>query len=143
LTYRVNQEFGWPGEIEPMKTFLFLWTSRETSQLKHLETVWYCVCNCVSSNFKFIFLLKLSAVCIFWIVLMCWCQKWFLKNKKTSLACISTRKTIWKAIATTLSNTHPTLIFNWKWKLNTSWETLQLSPETKEDIIYSLWLGGG
>ena len=51
------------------------------------------------------FLLKLSTVCTFWIVLMCWCQKWFLKNKKTSLACISARKAIWKAPATTLSNT--------------------------------------
>jgi hypothetical protein len=51
------------------------------------------------------FLLKLSAVCTFWIVLMCWCQKWFLKNKKKSLACISTRKAIWKTPATTLPNT--------------------------------------
>ena len=53
----------------------------------------------------FFVLLKLSAVCTFWIVLMCWCQKWFLKNKKTSLACISARKAIWKATATTLPNT--------------------------------------
>jgi len=59
---------------------------------------------CENLNFFFI-LLKLSAVCTFWIVLMCWCQKWFLKNKKTSLACISARKIIWKAPATTLSNT--------------------------------------
>jgi len=28
-------------------------------------TVWHCVCNYVSSNFKFFFLLKLSAVCTF------------------------------------------------------------------------------
>jgi hypothetical protein len=35
-------------------------------------SVWYCVCTCVSSKFKFFFfLLKLSAVCTFWIVLMC------------------------------------------------------------------------
>jgi len=34
------------------------------------------------SNLNFFFLLKLSAVCTFWIVLMCWYQKWFLKNKK-------------------------------------------------------------
>ena len=54
------------------------------------------------SNF---FLLKLSLVCTFWIILMCWCQKWFLKNKKTSLACISAQKAIWKATATTLPNT--------------------------------------
>ena len=51
------------------------------------------------------FLLKLSAVCTFWIVLMCWCQKWFLKNEKTSLTCISARKAIWKATTTTLPNT--------------------------------------
>jgi hypothetical protein len=37
--------------------------------------------------------------------LMCWYQKWFLKNKKTSLACISARKAIWKATTTTLPNT--------------------------------------
>jgi hypothetical protein len=41
---------------------------------------------------------------MFWIVLMCWYKKWFLKNKKTSLACILTRKVIWKATATTLPN---------------------------------------
>jgi hypothetical protein len=35
---------------------------------------------------------------------MCWCQKWFLKNKKTSLACILTRNIIWKAPTTTLPN---------------------------------------
>jgi hypothetical protein len=46
-----------------------------------------------------------SAVCTFWIVLICWCQKWVLKNKKTSLTCISARKAIWKAPATTLPNT--------------------------------------
>jgi hypothetical protein len=28
------------------------------------------------------FLLKFNMVCTFWIVLMCWCQKWFLKNEK-------------------------------------------------------------
>jgi len=69
-------------------------------------SVWHCICNCVLLNFEFFFLLKLSVVCTFWIVLMCWCQKWFLKNKKTSLACISAWKAIWKAPATTLSNTH-------------------------------------
>jgi len=55
--------------------------------------------------FFIFFLLKLSAVCTFWIVLICWYQKWFLKNKKTSLACISARKAIWKATTTTLPNT--------------------------------------
>jgi len=53
----------------------------------------------------FFFLLKFNMICTFWIVLMCWCQKWFLKNKKTSLACILARKVIWKAPATTLPNT--------------------------------------
>jgi len=72
---------------------------------RSLETVWHCVCNCVLSNFEFFFLLKLSVVCTFWIVLMCWCQKWFLKNEKTSLACISAWKAIWKITATTLPNT--------------------------------------
>jgi len=67
-------------------------------------TVWHYVCSCVLSKFEF-FLLKLSVVCTFWIVLMCLCQKWFLKNEKISLAYISARKAIWKATATTLSNT--------------------------------------
>jgi hypothetical protein len=45
----------------------------------------YVVGCLVLRNFKFFFfLLKLSTVCTFWIVLMCWCQKWFLKNEKTS-----------------------------------------------------------
>jgi len=36
-----------------------------------LENVWYCVCTCVLFKFEFFFLLKLSAVYTFWIVLMC------------------------------------------------------------------------
>ena len=56
-------------------------------------------------NLKFFFLLKFNIVCTFWIVLMCWCQKWFLKNKKILLACILVRKVIWKTPATTLWNT--------------------------------------
>jgi uncharacterized membrane protein YfbV (UPF0208 family) len=43
---------------------------------------------------------------------MCWCQKWFLKNEKTLLACISARKAIWKATTTTLPNT----LLVWYWK---------------------------
>ena len=81
---------------------------------RSLETVWHCACNCVSSNFEIFFLLKLSAVCTFWIVLMCWCQKWFLKNEKTSLACISARKAIWKATTTTLPNTLESRIYIWQ-----------------------------
>jgi len=46
------------------------------------EPVWLYSSTCISSNFNFFFLLKLNTVCIFWIVLICWCQKWFLKNKK-------------------------------------------------------------
>jgi hypothetical protein len=38
-------------------------------------------------NLNFFFLLKFNMVCTFWIVLMCWCQKWFLKNEKISLTC--------------------------------------------------------
>jgi len=71
----------------------------------HAWSVWLCCSTCFSANFNFFFLLKLSAVCTFWIVLMCWYQKWFLKNKKTSLVCISARKAIWKATTTTLPNT--------------------------------------
>ena len=58
----------------------------------------------VEKELKNFFLLKFNMVCMLWIVLMCWCQKWFLKNKKTSLACISAQKVIWKATATTLPN---------------------------------------
>jgi len=63
-----------------------------------------------SQKIWFFFLLKFNMVCTFWIVLMCWCQKWFLKNEKTSLACILARKVIWKAPATTLPNTLSTWI---------------------------------
>jgi hypothetical protein len=56
-------------------------------------------------NFFLFFLLKFNMICMFWIVLRCWCQKWFLKNEKTSLTCILTQKIIWKAPTTTLSNT--------------------------------------
>jgi hypothetical protein len=35
-----------------------------------------------SHKIQFFFLLKFNTACTFWIVLMCWCQKWFLKNKK-------------------------------------------------------------
>jgi hypothetical protein len=62
--------------------------------------LWLC-----SQNILIFFLLKFNIIYMFWIVLMCWCQKWFLKNEKTSLTCILTRKVIWKAPATTLSNT--------------------------------------
>jgi len=60
------------------------WVFKRTRRLRpYFWSVWYCVCTCVSSKFEFFFfLLKLNAVCTFWIVLMCWCQKWFLKNKK-------------------------------------------------------------
>jgi hypothetical protein len=43
-------------------------------------------------------------VCTFWIVLMCWCQKWFLKNKKNIISMYFGTKFIWKATATTLPN---------------------------------------
>jgi len=59
--------------------------------------------NRVPKKFNF-FLLKFNMFCMFWIVLMCLCQKWFLKNKKTSLTYISIRKVIWKATITILPN---------------------------------------
>ena len=77
----------------------FVWKFRERLVVRSTCVLWKF------EFFFFFFLLKLSAVYTFWIVLMCWCQKWFLKNKKTSLACISARKVIWKTPATTLPNT--------------------------------------
>jgi len=44
------------------------------------ESLWLCGSIYLWLNFNFFF--KLSVVCIFWIVLMYWYQKWFLKNKK-------------------------------------------------------------
>jgi hypothetical protein len=44
--------------------------------------VWERGCGCVSKKFEFFFLLKFNMVCMFWIVLMCWCQKWFFKKMK-------------------------------------------------------------
>jgi hypothetical protein len=40
-------------------------------------------CKLFLKNLMFLFLLKFNIIYMFWIVLMCWCQKWFLKNKKT------------------------------------------------------------
>ena len=102
--HAVVQLWYLPVELTSFSFTLTKWPFA-TSPREARENVWYCVYICVSSKFKFFFLLKLSTVCTFWIVLMCWCQKWFLKNKKTSLACISARKAIWKAPATTLPNT--------------------------------------
>jgi hypothetical protein len=39
-------------------------------------------CKSRFKKIKFFFLLKFNMICTFWIVLMCWCQNWFLKNKK-------------------------------------------------------------
>jgi hypothetical protein len=36
--------------------------------------------NLFLTEFQIFFLLNLSAVCTFWIVLICWCQKWFKKK---------------------------------------------------------------
>jgi hypothetical protein len=69
------------------------------------------------------FFKKFNMVCAFWIVLMCWYQKWFLKNKKTSLICILVRKIIWKAPTTTLSTT---LLASKSWSLHDCWLCLNL-----------------
>jgi hypothetical protein len=61
---------------------------------KHLGKVWERGCPAFPKNLIFFFLLKFNMICMFWIVLMCWCQKWFLKNEKTSLICILARKII-------------------------------------------------
>jgi hypothetical protein len=86
--------------------------------------VWERGCGCVPKKINF-FSLKFNMVCMFWIVLMCWCQKWFLKNEKTSLACILTWKVIWKVPATTLSNTLDICIgrryYMWGYSYNTFW----------------------
>jgi hypothetical protein len=39
-------------------------------------------CKPHSQKIQFFFLLKFNMICMFWIVLMCWCQKWFLKIEK-------------------------------------------------------------
>jgi len=89
----------------PYQFHLYLFTCEERSNELRERLVLRLYMRFLQIWIFFFFLLKLSAVCTFWIVLMCWCQKWFLKNKKTSLACISAWKAIWKAPATTLPNT--------------------------------------
>jgi hypothetical protein len=37
--------------------------------------------GCDSQKILIFFLLKFNMICTFWIVLMWWCQKWFLKIK--------------------------------------------------------------
>jgi len=61
-----------------------------------------------SKNLNFFFFFFCFEVICFWcfqIILMCWSQKWFLKNKKILLAYFSEWKALWKATTTTLSNT--------------------------------------
>ena len=81
------------------------------------------------------FWLKFNMICMFWIVLMCWCQKWFLKNEKISLTYILTRKVIWKATTTTLPNT---LFFFFRrkkyWTQNESFEILK--TETTQPLFF-------
>jgi len=55
-------------------------------------------------NLKFFFFEVICFWC-FQIILMCWSQKWFLKNKKILLAHFSEWKALWKATTTTLPNT--------------------------------------
>jgi hypothetical protein len=50
------------------------------------------------------FFYVLIVLICFHIVLMCWCQKLFLKNKKKLFWCISKQKTLWTATATTIPN---------------------------------------
>jgi len=88
-----------------------LWRAYDGTEFVSAGQIWRmrlgtrCKPRSQKIQFFFFFLLKFNMVCTFWIVLMCWCQKWFLKNKKTSLACISAQKVIWKATATTLPST--------------------------------------
>jgi hypothetical protein len=56
-------------------------------------------------NWIFFFYFELICFLCFQIILMCWSQKWFLKNKKILLAYFSEWKALWKATTTTLPNT--------------------------------------
>jgi hypothetical protein len=105
-----------------------------TAVLIDLGSVWLCCSTCFSANFNllFFFLLKLSAVCTFWIVLICWYQKWFLKNKKTSLARISARKAIWKATTTTLPNTLLIILHCMLTAQNGHYESARITKKKKE-----------
>jgi hypothetical protein len=100
--WKKKWRWNWKEIKAPMKTAM-----EQVHCIPHLllEHVWERGCGRVLKKFEFFFLLKFNMVCTFWIVLMCWYQKWFLKNEKTSLACILARKVIWKAPATTLPNT--------------------------------------
>jgi len=53
----------------------------------------------------YFFLFWINMFLCFQIILMCWFQKWFLKNKKILLAYFSKWKAFWKATTTTLPNT--------------------------------------
>jgi len=58
-------------------------------------------------NLNFFFCFEVLCFWCFQIILMCWSQKWFLKNKKTLLTHFSEWKALWKATTTTttLQNT--------------------------------------
>jgi hypothetical protein len=56
---------------KPLRSRVVTCEAEDNRFFIHFQTVWHCVCNCVLSNLKNFFLLKLSAVCTIWIVLMC------------------------------------------------------------------------
>jgi hypothetical protein len=80
-----NYLYEWHGFYVYISFSLFKWICWKTHLRSKLNLLWErlgTLCGCVPKKFKFFFLIKFNMVCTFWIVLICWCQKWFLKNKK-------------------------------------------------------------
>ena len=79
--------------------------------------VWECFSKAFSKKFE-IFFFYFEVIC-FWyfqIILMCWSQKWFLKNKKILLAHFFEWKTLWKTTITTFPYTIYHILGRYVWR---------------------------
>jgi hypothetical protein len=78
----------------------------------------------------FFFLLKFNMVCTFWIVLMCWCQKWFLKKWKNIIGMYFDTKSYLKSTRNHTAKHAPNVntYRGWWW-----WVQLRIS------VFQSIW----
>jgi len=90
--------------------------------LKNMQLVSMCLFGSAfqkhfQKNLKFFFF-YFEVIC-FWyfqIILMCWSQKWFLKNKKILLAHFFEWKTLWKTTITTFPYTIYHILGRYVWR---------------------------
>jgi hypothetical protein len=107
VQFRPNYRKFWV--IFPLKIdlhFIENYSSFQTKDLSKIKGCLDCGWTALLKKIEFCFSFILLFLC-FCIVLMCWCQKWVLKNEKKILFwCISKQKALWKTTSTTLPNKH-------------------------------------